>query len=123
MEVGLMDIVRSVNRSWISSAYIELFIRGEKSGGKCPGGKCPDTNFHQYFLPIFLSSYFFLIYTYVNLFKIQIHNKLLLFQLTCDLPKYACHYMIINCIFLKKSAEQWNLRVTHEKCKSSVSNY
>ncbi len=22
----------------LSSAYIELFIRGEKSGGKCPGG-------------------------------------------------------------------------------------
>ena len=28
------------------------------------------------------------------------------FSLTCDLPKYACHYMIINCIFLTKSAEQ-----------------
>src|SRR6218665_2508688 len=27
----------------LSSAYIELFIRGEKSGGKCPRGKCPDT--------------------------------------------------------------------------------
>ena len=34
--------------------------------------------------------------------------------LTCDLTKYACHYMIINCIFLTKSAEQWNLRVAHE---------
>ena len=30
--------------------------------------------------PYFLSSYFFLIYTYVNLFKIEIHNKLLLFH-------------------------------------------
>src|SRR6218665_2650672 len=47
----------------------------------------------------FLSSYFFLIYTYVNLFKIEIHNK---FSLTCDLPKYACHYMIINYIFSDK---------------------
>ena len=28
----------------------------------------------------FLSSYFFLIYTYVDLFKIEIHNKLLLFH-------------------------------------------
>src|SRR6218665_1083578 len=37
--------------------------------------------------------------------------------------KYACHYMIINCIFLTKLAEQWNLRVPHEKCKYSVSNY
>ena len=27
-----------------------------------------------------LSSYFFLIYTYVNLFKIEIHNNLLLFH-------------------------------------------
>jgi len=35
MEVGLMEIVRAVNRSWIYdtySAYIDLFIRG-----KCPG--------------------------------------------------------------------------------------
>src|SRR6218665_1047642 len=56
--------------------------------------------------PYFLSSYFFFIYTHANLFKIEIHNKLLLFQLslTCDLPKYACHYMIINCIFSTKSA-------------------
>ena len=28
----------------------------------------------------YLLSYFFLIYTYVNLFKIEIHNKLLLFH-------------------------------------------
>src|SRR6218665_3340065 len=71
MEVGLMDIVRYVNRSWIydrvvdpesggtwklrtlSSAYREFFIRGKKPGGEMAGGKCPDTNFHQYFLPIF----------------------------------------------------------------------
>src|SRR6218665_2027536 len=60
--------------------------------------------------PYFLSSYFFLIYTYFNLFKIEMHNKLLL-SFTCDLPtcKYACHYMIINCIFPTKSAERWNL--------------
>src|SRR6218665_1115287 len=30
--------------------------------------------------PYFLSSYFFLIYTYVNLFKIEIQNKLSLFH-------------------------------------------
>ena len=30
--------------------------------------------------PYLLYSYFFLIYTYVNLFKIEIHNKLLLFH-------------------------------------------
>src|SRR6218665_292001 len=36
---------------------------------------------------------------------------------------YACHYMLINCIFLTKWAEQWNLRVAYEKCKCSVSNY
>src|SRR6218665_2640831 len=29
-------------------------------------------------------------------------------------------FMIINCIFLTKPAEQWNLRVAHEKCKYSV---
>jgi len=29
--------------------------------------------------------------------------------------------MIINCIFPSKSAEQWNLRVAHEKY--SVNNY
>ena len=37
-----MEIVRSVNKSWIymtlSSAYIELFIRGKSPGLKCPGG-------------------------------------------------------------------------------------
>src|SRR6218665_1759281 len=47
MEVGLMDIVRSVNIEvgflTLSSAYIELFIRGEKSGGNIRG-KCSDTN-------------------------------------------------------------------------------
>ena len=41
MEVGLMEVVRSVNRSWImtlSSAYTELFILGKSSRGrKCPG--------------------------------------------------------------------------------------
>jgi len=30
--------------------------------------------------PYLLSSYFFLIYMYVNLFKIEMHNKLLIFQ-------------------------------------------
>src|SRR6218665_2186730 len=32
--------------------------------------------------PYLLSSYFFLIYTYANLFKIEIHNKLLFFPAT-----------------------------------------
>jgi len=36
MEAGLMEIVRSLNRSWIYDTYfslcIELFIRGEMSG-------------------------------------------------------------------------------------------
>jgi len=46
MEAGLMEIVRSLNRSWIYDtyfSYIELFIRGEKSGEEMSGGKCPDT--------------------------------------------------------------------------------
>ena len=39
MEVGLMEIVRSVNRSWIYDTSFSLyraFHPGEKSGGKCP---------------------------------------------------------------------------------------
>ena len=31
--------------------------------------------------------------------------------------------MIINCNFPTKLAEQWSLRVAHEKCKYSVNNY
>src|SRR6218665_3349540 len=48
--------------------------------------------------PYLLSSYFFLIYMYVNLFKIELYNKLgpIALSLTCDLPNYACHYMIIR---------------------------
>src|SRR6218665_853322 len=74
--------------------------------------------------PYFLSSCFFLVSMHVNLFKIEMHNKFIIaLSLTCDLPKYACHYMIINCIFPTKSAEQWSLRVALEKCKYSVNNY
>src|SRR6218665_3392224 len=47
-----------------------------------------------------------LIYTHVNLLKIEIHNKIIALSLMCDLTKYTCHYMIINCIVLTKSAEQ-----------------
>ena len=39
-----------------------------------------DIIFIKVFYPYFLSSYFFLIYTYANLFKIEIHDKLLLFH-------------------------------------------
>src|SRR6218665_4190415 len=84
MEVGLMDIVRSVNIEvgfmTLSSAYIELFIWGKKSGGNVRGGNVRIPIFINISYPYFLSSYFSLIYTYVNLFKIQIHNKLLLFH-------------------------------------------
>ena len=41
MEVGLMEIVRSVNRSWIDDAYLNLYRLihpGKKSGG-CVRGK------------------------------------------------------------------------------------
>jgi len=39
MEVGLMDIVRSVNRSWIYDSYFSLYRPihpGEMSGVNCP---------------------------------------------------------------------------------------
>ena len=44
MEAGLMEIVRSMNRSWIYDTYFSLYraihsvrnVRGEMSGGKCP---------------------------------------------------------------------------------------
>jgi len=41
MEAGLMEIVRSVNRSWAYDSYFSLYRPihpGEMSGGKCPGG-------------------------------------------------------------------------------------
>src|SRR6218665_2476434 len=57
---------------------------------------------HIYYL---ISSSFTRMLTYSKL-KYIINIVL---SLTCDLPKYACHYMIINCIFPTKSAEQWSL--------------
>ena len=36
-EAGLMEIVRSVNRSWIYDSYFSLY-RPIHPGGKCPGG-------------------------------------------------------------------------------------
>src|SRR6218665_3956350 len=43
MEAGMMEIVRSLNRSWIYDTYfslyrLELFIREKCPGRKCPGG-------------------------------------------------------------------------------------
>jgi len=35
-----MEIIRSLNRSWIYDTYLSLYEAihpGEKSGGKCPG--------------------------------------------------------------------------------------
>jgi len=39
MDAGLMEIVLSLNRSWIYDTYFSLYRpihTGEKSGGKCP---------------------------------------------------------------------------------------
>jgi len=41
MEAGLMEIVLSVNRSWIDDAYFSLYRYihpGGKVRGECPGG-------------------------------------------------------------------------------------
>ena len=42
MEAGLLEIVRSLNRSWIDDdTYFSLYRAihpGKSSGGKCPGG-------------------------------------------------------------------------------------
>ena len=37
MEVGLMEIVRSVNRSWIYDSHFSLYRPIHPGGGKCPG--------------------------------------------------------------------------------------
>ena len=42
--------------------------------------------------PYLLSSYFFLIYTYVNLFKIEIHNKLWPTQERMSLYDYKLYF-------------------------------
>jgi len=47
MEAELMEIVRSLNRSWIYNTYFSLYRAihpGEKFGGKMFGGKCPGGN-------------------------------------------------------------------------------
>ena len=45
--------------------------------------------------PYLFSSYFVLIYTYVNLFKIEIHNKLLLFHRCVTCVTYLSTHVII----------------------------
>jgi len=42
MKAGLMEIVRSLNRSWIDDTYFSLY-RPIHPEGKVRGGKCPDT--------------------------------------------------------------------------------
>jgi len=56
MEAGLMEIVRSVNRSWIYDSYFSLY-RPIHPGGNVRGGKCPGRIVripveHQMALPI-----------------------------------------------------------------------
>ena len=80
-------------------------------------------NFHQCFLPIFII-FSFLPHLHVcyNLYKIEIHDKLLLFhwRVTYLVRMSLFDYKLY---FSAKSAEQWNLDVAHEKCKYSVINY
>jgi len=45
MEAGLVEIVRSLNRSWIYDTYFSLY-RGIRPGEKS-GRRCPDTQFLQ----------------------------------------------------------------------------
>jgi len=47
MEAGLMEIVRSVNRSWIDDNYFSLYrpiLPGVNVREKMSGGTCPDTS-------------------------------------------------------------------------------
>ena len=58
MEVELMEIVRSVNVSWIDDTYFSLYrafhpggksggsVRGEVYGRKCPGTHLVHESFH-----------------------------------------------------------------------------
>ena len=53
MTVGLMEIVRSVNRSWIYDTQFSLY-RAFHPGGKSGGGKCPG-ELSEYHLYLFLT--------------------------------------------------------------------
>jgi|SRR6218665_818435 len=75
MEAGLMEIVRSLNKSWIYDTYFSLYRPihlGEKSGGKRPGGTV------QIPVGAHLSEYFgfkFFLYFYMYFFLKQIINQ------------------------------------------------
>src|SRR6218665_393951 len=121
MEVGLMDIVRSVNRSWIYDTWFSLY-RAFHPGGKVRGGNIRGEMSGYQFSSIFLTHIFYLLISssFTRMLTYSKFKYIINYcsSIDCDLPKYACHYMIINCIFLKKSAEQWNLRVTHENANT-----
>jgi len=70
-----------------------------------------------------LSSYFFLIYTCVNLFEIEIHvhNKLLLFH--WRVTYLTTHVIDYDYELYFSDKIGGTVRVAHEKCKYSVSNY
>src|SRR6218665_2086970 len=60
MELGLIDIVRSVNRSWIYDTYFSLY-RAFHPGGKVRGGNVRGEMSGYQFSSIFLTHTFYLL--------------------------------------------------------------
>ena len=86
MEVGLMEIVRSVNRSWIYDTQFSLyraFHPGEKSGGKCPDTVYTYIHIHRRII-VYIQAYIYMypqfhicIYVYI---QIQIYMYIYIYK-------------------------------------------